>query len=189
MFHLKRLFILTIVLLFLSGCTKQEGHLDAINGNENEDNNTSVQDSKLEEVELRLKEAENQLTQLKNVIEMNSGEINRLTIHLTQAQHVLNSIPALQVKQGYITNIDSNETLQVQQVNLVDDPTAPNGFVIEKADIVTIKLNNKARIYNDPQGTSEVSIDEFSSRKEHPQLYKIYIINNEIIMLTEMYIP
>lgn len=167
----------------------QEGHLDAINDNENGVNNALVQDSKLEEVETRLMEAENQLTQLENFIEMNSWDINRLNIHLKQARHVLNSIPALQVKLGYITNFDSKETLQVQQVNLLDDSDAPNGFVIEKADIVTIKLNNKVLIYHDPLGTSEVSFDEFRSRREHHRLYNIYIINNEIIMLTEMYIP
>ena len=186
--NLKRIFLLLIALIFVTGCTKQVRQLDATKGIEDGENNTLAQESKLEDFEVRLKEAEIQLTQLENLIEMKSDEINKLNIHLNQALHILNSIPALEVKLGYINNFDFNETLQVQLVNMLEEPDAPNGFKIEKTDNVMIKLNNKSLIYNE-LGTREVSIDEFRTLKEHHRLYNIYMINNEIIMLTEMYIP
>ena len=185
---MKNVMLLLLTLLFVTGCTKEEGQLNITESSRDGENNPAAQNSKLEDVEKRLTEAESRLTQLENLTEAQSELLDRNSKHLKQAHHVLNNIPALEVKKGYITNFDSQEALQVQLVNFLEDPDAPNGFRLEMADVVSIKLNNKALIYYE-LGTREVSLDEFMSHKEDYRLYDIYIINNEIIMLAEMYVP
>lgn len=184
---LKNILLLLLALLFVAGCTK-EGQLDATKTIGTAEKNTSAPESKLDDVEKRLLEAESRLTQIENLAEAQFDLINTNRKHLKQAHHLLNNIPTLEVKKGYITNFDSKKALQVQLVNFLDDPGAPNGFRLEMTDVVPIKLSNKALIYYE-LGTREVLLDEFMSHEEDYRLYDIYLINNEIIMLAEMYVP
>lgn len=183
------LFLTMFMLIIVYGCQPVKGEKEVSKTETfTEENNTSAQQSKFEEIEERLVEAESRLARLESLSEIQSELINRNGTHLIQMQHLLKRMPTLEVKKGYITNFDSQEKLQVQLVNFLVKPDAPNGFELEKTDIVPMKLDSQALIYNE-LGGYEVSLDEFLSRKEDYRFYEIYLMNNEIIMLTEMYIP
>lgn len=181
---MKKVLISLLALLFITGCTKEQVQLDV--AKTSEEHNPS--NHKFEDVEKRLEEAENRLAQLENLSVAQCELINTNSKQLKQAHHLVNNIPGLEIKRGYITDFDSQETLQVQLINYLDDPDAPNGFRLEMADIVQFKLGHKVLIYYE-LGTREVSLDDFLSHKEDHRLYDIYSINGEIVMLAEMYIP
>ncbi|MFY3792290.1 hypothetical protein ACOQFO_11510 [Ureibacillus sp. MALMAid1270] len=186
---------LALFILLVVGCTKEE--IDTPTSSNDDFEELEIEVAKLSE---KLVESEKKIEELTTLIDQeNRNDIevyNEINSRIYILESLMSHIPNLETRFGYINevNVDgSSITLEIQFADMKQDDSAPNGFVIEEKEvsIVTLDPNASYFILVDGVKISNVgTVDELEEAvNEYSRLFKIYMANDEIVMLTEQYIP
>ena len=186
-------FIMALGLL-LVGCTKEEDLTENITSKEIEN-----MEERISQLTKKLNESENQISELQDLFEQNSNSnsdaYNELNSKTYMLENLVSKLPNIQTKQGYINSITidgTNIVMEVKFATKLEDKDAPNGFVIEEKDTSNVKVDNSASFFV-LEGTkinNIVSIEEFKAIVgEYNRLFNLYIVNNQVVMVEEQYLP
>ena len=181
-------------MLLLAGCTKED---------DLKDHTSSGEDKNLEDQILQLnhqlKESENQILELKNLYEQNANSTteyyNELNTKIYMLENILYKLPNLEVRHSYINEMKldgTNVELEVTLANMLDDEDAPNGYSIEEKEKRNILVDNEASFFV-LEGTSMTQVPSVEELQpiidRSKRFFKLYIVNDRILMLAEQYLP
>lgn len=186
----KWLLFVGLLLLFLVGCEENVVH-EQTNNEEESEELTNLQ-TQLDDLQKQIDELQ-QSTEYQN--NQNKETNDNLILLNDQVQHFINHLPEIESKLGYIEQINSSNsevTLRVQLVDMLEDSSMPNGYSINELDVETITLSNDFLIYV-LDGVSPVvikTIEQLDEKiKEHQRLLKFSLVNGKVILINQIYLP
>jgi hypothetical protein len=196
-----RYFFIYMLLLLLMGCTNNS---TSENDNNTELNNISNEikliNERLSKYELELAKKDQKIKELRSLIESNMMSNNQIFIELSnninRNEHLIKHLPDISLKQGYIKELvkDAQGTFFIiDYAEWQSKSDAPNGglLVNEKEETDKIKINNEiiSFVLDGASLTLQPFKDFNPKDHEHSGLFDLYIINNEIILISERYLP
>lgn len=157
-------------------------------------------DKNIDKYEQRINKLEEEICLLKDKIQRINTQDNQKYIEkeIYKFEEIINELPDVDVKLGYINNIEKNSTVKfkVDFIKwLVDDGDEfPNGFKIlnTEKDTKELYISSDKCVYTlDSDGLNSKKLNDFVNNynKEKKQLFKLYIINDGIVFIEEQYIP
>ena len=181
-------------MLLLAGCTKEDDLKDYTSSGEDK----NLEDHILQ-LNHQLKESENQILELKNLYEQNAHSTteyyNELYTKIYMLENIVYKLPNLEVRHGYINAMTldgTNVGLEVTLSNMLDDEDAPNGFSIEEKETRNILADNEASFFV-LEGTSMTQVPSVKELQpiidRSKRFFKLYIVNDRILMLAGQYLP
>lgn len=188
------LIYVVVLILLVVGCTKEE---IAPPSSASEDFEIlEIQVSQLRE---QLGENEQKIDDLSKILEQINGDnlyaYDELLTRIHILENLMSHVPNLVSKFGYINavNVDGTSSLlEVQFADMKQDDGAPNGFVIKENERSTVTLDPNVSFYilEGVKIRNVATIEELKNAvNEYSRLFKIYMVNGEVVMLTEQYIP
>ena len=186
----KLLLSVSLLIFFLVGCEEKGVQPEENNANDTEE---------LTNLHIQIEELRSQLDELKSSIELqseqNNQSLNQLLFTDEKLEHVIKHLPNVERKFGYIEQMnrkDTETTLRVQLVDMIHDDTMPNNYRLEDLEIANVTVSIDALMYA-LDGVTPVkinSIDELNEIvKQHKRLFIFTIINGEVVLITEQYLP
>ena len=189
----KEIIFLCFFILLAAGCQPEKQQ--KVNSG-NEENSMQKELLTLKE---QLVEMQSQQKEFQSLLEAennhNKERYDELWFRTVQMEHIVNHIPDLEVKLGYIQEIkshDDKKTLLVQLVDMKEDNTSPNNYKIEPRKIAEIPLSDEISIYilNGVFPAVSIPLEELQAKmRDYNRLFHFHIMNGETIMLTEKYLP
>lgn len=193
--------MMAILLLLLTGCTKSPTTSEervradsSINIDEIESLNETVK--KLEE---DLVEKNSAIEELKVTVEsIKTSHLDRVVelenkVHMQEV--LLAHLPAIVHKQGYIKEIKRDGTqlfFVIDYAAWEQDPSAPNGGKLvneeEEEELIAGGEAIEAYVLNDAAMPVYQSFDAFEEER-HEGLFNLYIVEDEIVLICEQYLP
>lgn len=182
-----------MLLVLLVGCTKEEGKEHTAT---NEYDNLEEQLSQLNE---QLIEIDKKIKELYAMAESRARDENEayseLHNKIYMMENLLYHVPGIKIRQGFVKDVNTSGatiTLEVKFAEKREDNEAPNGFVIEEQEtnLVTVDLAANYFILEGNKLHTIQTVDELKKVvNEYDRFFNIYIVEDEVVMLTEQYLP
>jgi len=186
---------LALFILLVVGCTKEE--IDEPTSANDDFEELEIQVSQLNE---KLVENEKKIEELTASLEQENYDemdaYNELLTRIYILESLMPHIPNLETRFGYINSVNldgASSSVEIQFADMKQDDGAPNGFIIEEKEVSTVTLDPNASFFILIEGvkiSNVATIEELENAvNEYNRLFKIYMVNDEVVMLTEQYIP
>lgn len=179
--------LVVLCVVLLGGCVNSE-----VTTTENETalkENIVELDTQLADTQVMVKELEETLTAFQSD-QMNSS--NYQSIELNKLKQIVNALPNVENKHGYIESISDNGEVIVKRIDMLSDDTMPNGYRLEDlGKNETFQLNSETLYYT----VSEVfpvpvSLEDFKAQiQEYPRLMIFTTVDNKVIVVNQQYLP
>ncbi|WP_202080145.1 hypothetical protein [Caldalkalibacillus salinus] len=181
------LFTIIVCIMVITGCSVQNTQSSAFDEGELTE--------KVASLEEHINDYEEELQELRGLVDthkaMYTEQANMTRIELTQLKHLINHLPNITHRQGYLDLI-SNETATIQLAYKIESDEAPNGFMIEEGEQEVKNVSEDVMIYI-LEGTQLKSLDSVNALsetlKDHQRLFDLYFLQGELLLVSEVYLP
>lgn len=177
----------SICLVFFMGCDNPE---DSTKENEVVLTEGLVESNKqIVDLQLKVTELEETLSAFQKDT---MDESNYQNIQLYNLNKIVNALPDVENKYGYIESISDNGEVIVNRVDMLSDESMPNGYLINNLEKnETFKLDSKTLYYTvEEVAPVNVSLEDFKVQiQEYPRLMIFTIIDEKVIIVSQQYLP
>lgn len=208
------LYVIIVVTVCLTGCKENESRSTSNSKEQEEIASLRVE---LEETKKQIQQLRNQVSDLDKSIEENNSnddkehiymDINDLRMHVNELSTIVHNIPDLIMKDVYIRKASEEEQVLVvdemewiseenRMVELGIDPDdmSPNGFYIynPSEEQVTLPVGSLffCHVLRNGYESQHVGMGLYEIEEDIREFYpfRLYIMNGEIIGITQYYIP
>lgn len=176
----------SMCLVFFMGCDDPE---DATKENEVVLTDSIESNRQIADLQLKVKELEETLSAFqKDTMDESSYQ----NIQLYNLNKIVNALPDVENKYGYIESISDNGEVIVNRVDMLSDESMPNGYLINNLEKnETFQLDSKTLYYTvEEVAPVNVSLEDFKVQiQEYPRLMIFTIIDNKVIVANQQYLP
>lgn len=186
----KSILTVSLLLFFIVGCEENGVQQEAHNEKES---------AELANLQIQLDELKDQITEMQISIETQNNQNkefkDELLLANEQTQQLINHLPEIESKLGYIEQVNhtnSETTLRVQLIEIQEDSSMPNNYSKKNLAVETITLSNDCLIYvlDNMYPVKLAAINELDEKvKKYKHLFKYTLINNRAILISEVYLP
>ena len=184
----KLIFSMALILLIVSGCSSKE------DAKKIEELQNSME--RLHKEVVHLSEKQEQMQEKLTLTEVNIPlEMEPYNISLYQLEHLVNQLSNIELKKGYITEVEKQEDnirLMVDFKEMINDENMPNGYRIEEMEDGVVELTEETIIYvlEDYRSEIHVPIEELEEKlNEYVRFMNFYFVDGKVALMTEQYLP
>lgn len=186
--------MMIVSMLLLVGCTKE----DAVpaNGKDEAEKIDIHQIASQQKTESQFKELQEKVDELQEEVAFLKSSQAESDHHqyfeIMTASHLLNFLPDIKVKLGYIEQMEESGEIEIKLVDFVHDESAPNNYRIDDLNTTESYSLNEEALFITLEGVTpqEVTREEFQEQiSTHPRFMKLHLINEEIVLAAEQYLP
>ena len=188
-----------IPVLFMMGCTEKALTGDRMATEKFEDLSEQMEkmNEQLVQYESDLAESEKTIKELQEQIESTFNSQREMYNELHNSayinKHLLNLLPDITRKQGFIKEIRKGDenSLTIDYASWEENKDAPNGGEVtnEQVNIEEISVHPDVEVYISDGAMLGYQTFEDFELPEYDALYNLYIIKNEVVLITQQYLP
>lgn len=188
-----------IPVLFMMGCTEKVTSEDRIAAEKFKDLSEQVEkmNEQLVQYESDLAESEKTIKELKEQIESTHTSQREMYNELHNSayinKHLLNLLPDITRKQGFIKEVRKEDeiSLTIDYASWEERKDAPNGgeVINEQVTIEQISVHPDVEVFILNGAMLGYQTFEDFELPEYDGLYNLYFIKNEVVLITQQYLP
>ncbi|MCG1023655.1 hypothetical protein [Sutcliffiella horikoshii] len=192
--------LMAILLLLLTGCTKDSATSEEkVRAETPGMEDLEAVKEEVKKLEEELIEKDSAIKELQDSVEsMKTSHLDRIVelenkVHMQEV--LLAHLPTIVHKQGYIKEIKRDGTqlfFVIDYAAWEQDPSAPNGGKLvnekEEQELIVVSESIAAYVLNGAAVPVYEPIEVFEE-KSHSGLFNLYLVEGEIVLISEQYLP
>ena len=188
-----------VPVLFMMGCTEKASTEDRMATEKFEDLSEQIEkmNEQLVQYESDFAESEKTIKELQEQIESTFSSQREMYNELHNSayinKHLLNLLPDITRKQGFIKEIhkEDENSLTIDYASWEENKDAPNGgeVINEQVNLEQISVHPDVEVFIlDGARLGYQTFEDFEL-PEYDGLYNLYFIKNEVVLITQQYLP